>query len=103
METRSQLLESLPVVSVQELVKEQMSEVPENYVCVQPKAVVNDGEMSTTILPTLPTISMKHLLSVDKTLSAKELEKLHLACRDWGFFQVRNETLMIETNAELMK
>lgn len=71
-----------PIVSVQELVKDAMSEVPEIYIC-------RDGEVSENSYDTIPFISMEKLLSQDKTLSVNELEKLHSTCKDWGIFQVR--------------
>lgn len=85
-------MSTLPTGIVQELVmKRHMSEVvPESYVCVDER-----DQLATTLPPTFPIISMKHLLSDDEALSVNELGKMHSACKDWGFFQVSNETLMI--------
>ena len=72
---------SLPVPSVQELVKQPMSKVPERYIRPNqvPPVVSN-----TTSLPQIPVVDMGKLLSEDAT----ELEKLDHACKEWGFFQV---------------
>ncbi|KAF5752778.1 protein SRG1-like [Tripterygium wilfordii] len=73
------------MISVQELIKEPLTLIPQQYIRF------GDQEPSTTILfdrsnllPTLPILDMKQLES------GSELQKLHLACKDWGFFQVVN-------------
>ena len=72
---------SLPVPSVQELVKQPMSKVPERYIRPnQDTPVVS----ITTSLPQIPVVDMGKLLSEDEA----ELEKLDHACKEWGFFQV---------------
>ncbi|KAJ0082916.1 hypothetical protein Patl1_10085 [Pistacia atlantica] len=76
---------SLPVPSVQELVKEPLTTVPPRYVRPHqdPPFVSN-----ATSLPQVPVIDLKKLLSRDLTDS--ELDKLHRACKEWGFFQLIN-------------
>lgn len=75
---------SLVVPSVQELVKEPLTRIPPRYIRLDQDPPVISSSLSSN--PELPIIDMKLLLSPDSVDS--ELEKLHLACRDWGFFQV---------------
>ncbi|KAF9620868.1 hypothetical protein IFM89_015109 [Coptis chinensis] len=79
---------SLIVPSVQELAKEQIDVVPPRYIRPdQDHPVLLDP----TFLPTVPVIDMKILLAHDSVESMHpELEKLHYACKHWGFFQVVN-------------
>jgi isopenicillin N synthase-like dioxygenase len=42
----------------------------------------------TSSLPQIPVIDLAKLLSQDLNLKGHELEKLHYACKEWGFFQV---------------
>ncbi|KAD3640452.1 hypothetical protein E3N88_29675 [Mikania micrantha] len=81
MEPRGRSLgSSLLVPSVQELVKEPLSEVPSRYVRTDQEPMV------TSCLPSeLPVIDMERLLSHGS--ADYELERLHHACKDWGFFQ----------------
>ncbi|KAJ0084416.1 hypothetical protein Patl1_29963 [Pistacia atlantica] len=75
-------------------------------VTVAPSLSVSDGvrvtgrkEQSTldppiathdSCLPSVPVIDLQKLASVDY-----ELERLHLACREWGFFQIINHGVSI--------
>ncbi|MFS8003166.1 putative codeine 3-O-demethylase [Helianthus anomalus] len=88
MERRS-LGSSLLVPSVQELAKEHISEVPPRYVRTDQDPVVTSW--LTSARPKDPIIDMQRLLSPDS--ADYELERLHLACRDWGFFQLKNHGL----------
>uniref|UniRef100_A0A7N2LS88 Non-haem dioxygenase N-terminal domain-containing protein n=1 Tax=Quercus lobata TaxID=97700 RepID=A0A7N2LS88_QUELO len=73
---------SLPVPCVQELAKEALTTVPPRYVRLdQDPPFVSD----TSSLPKVPVIDMQSLTSKD--LMDRELEKLHHACKHWGFFQ----------------
>ncbi|XP_058767492.1 protein SRG1-like [Vicia villosa] len=76
---------SLLVPSVQELAKDNISTVPPRYVQSQlEELIINeiDGILE------IPVIDMKKLLSLE--FGSEELAKLHLACKDWGFFQLVN-------------
>ncbi|KAL0011519.1 hypothetical protein SO802_006627 [Lithocarpus litseifolius] len=76
---------SLPVPCVQELAKEALTTMPPRYVRLdQDPPFVSD----TSSLPQVPVIDMQRLTSKD--LMDKELEKLHHACKHWGFFQLIN-------------
>ncbi|CAK7350319.1 unnamed protein product [Dovyalis caffra] len=89
------------VFSVQELIKEPIISVPQQYVHLnQQNPTVSEF---TGPLPTLPTIDFKQLVSVDTT--DLELERLHSTCKEWGFFQLVNHevcsSLMDELNHEI--
>ncbi|KAJ0082311.1 hypothetical protein Patl1_10278 [Pistacia atlantica] len=75
---KTNIWSSLPVPSVQEL----LTTVPPRYVHPHqdPPFVSN-----ATLWPQVPVIDLKKLLSGDLTNS--ELDKLHRACKEWGFFQ----------------
>ncbi|GAV82240.1 2OG-FeII_Oxy domain-containing protein/DIOX_N domain-containing protein [Cephalotus follicularis] len=73
---------SLLVPCVQELAREPLSTVPPRYVRADQDSVVISN---TTSLTQVPVIDMQSLVSRDS-----ELEKLHNACKEWGFFQLIN-------------
>lgn len=76
---------SLIVPSVQELAKEPIEKIPPRYVRDdQESPVVSDANSFSMI----PVIDLQNLLT-GKFMDS-ELEKLHLACKEWGFFQVVN-------------
>lgn len=75
---------SLLVPSVQELVKENISIVPTRYIQPQHEEELVISEDDST--HQIPVIDMEKLLSVE--FGSSELAKFHLACKDWGFFQV---------------
>jgi len=76
---------SILVPSVQELAKEPLTKVPERYVLPDHETVVLSN---TTSSPQVPVIDLAKLLSQYLNLKGHELEKLHFACKEWGFFQV---------------
>ncbi|KAJ0081776.1 hypothetical protein Patl1_10083 [Pistacia atlantica] len=76
---------SLPVPSVQELAKEPLTTVPSRYVRSDQDPT---STSNATSLPPLPAIDLQKLLSGD--LMDLELDKLHHACKEWGFFQLIN-------------
>ncbi|KAJ8430345.1 hypothetical protein Cgig2_008438 [Carnegiea gigantea] len=85
-QTRTQL-KSILVPSVQELARESLEKVPDRY--IRPF-----DDQDRPILPLddrvhdlhVPIVDMEALLSGD----GQELQKLHLACQEWGFFQLIN-------------
>ncbi|RHN42319.1 putative thebaine 6-O-demethylase [Medicago truncatula] len=79
---------SILVPSVQELAKESLTNVPERYVLSDQDIVVLSNPTSS--LPQVPVIDLAKLLSQDLNLKGHELEKLHSACKEWGFFQLVN-------------
>ncbi|XP_010273389.1 PREDICTED: protein SRG1-like [Nelumbo nucifera] len=76
---------SLLVPSVQELVKQPIVEVPPRYIRVRQDPPIISDDSS---FPAVPIIDIQSLLSGDFVNS--ELERMHSACKEWGFFQVAN-------------
>ena len=73
----------MPVPSVQELVKEIPSTVPPRYVHSDHEPpIISDN----TSLPQVPVFDMQRLFSSE--FIDLKLEKLHHACKEFGFFQV---------------
>lgn len=72
---------SLIVPSVQELAKKHLIKIPPRY--VHHPSVVSDGDLFP---PSLPVIHLQSLTDGDEA----ELDRLHTACQQWGFFQVIN-------------
>lgn len=73
---------SLLVPSVQELAKQPITKVPEQY--LRPSDQDPIIVTNTTSLPQVPVIDLNKLVSGDTS----ELENLDYACKEWGFFQV---------------
>ncbi|XP_055807991.1 protein SRG1-like [Solanum dulcamara] len=80
---------NLKAPSVQELAKRQLASVPPRYVYDDIEKISYNSSM---LLPQLPVIDMEKLLSNvgDGHDGDLELERLHFACKEWGFFQVVN-------------
>lgn len=73
---------SLLVPSVQELAKQNLTNIPDRYVRPQLESpVISAGEE-------VPVIDLQKLISGDAMDS--EQQKLHSACQQWGFLQVIN-------------
>ncbi|GAU38694.1 hypothetical protein TSUD_54420 [Trifolium subterraneum] len=73
---------SLLVPSVQELAKDKILTVPPRYIQSQHEELVISKDDS---ILEIPVIDMNNLISLES--GSSELYKLHLACKDWGFFQ----------------
>lgn len=84
---------SLSVPSVQELAKDPLlTTVPSRYVRHDQDPII-PYTTTSSLLPQVPIIDMNKLLLYssdhhDQEFMDSELEKLHLACKEWGFFQV---------------
>ncbi|XP_059439776.1 oxoglutarate-dependent flavonoid 7-O-demethylase 1-like [Corylus avellana] len=76
---------SLPVPCVQELAKETTATVPPRYLRPDQDP---PNIFDTTCLPQVPVIDMQKLFSPE--FMDSELEKLHHASKEWGFFQLIN-------------
>ncbi|XP_028758709.1 protein SRG1-like [Neltuma alba] len=78
---------SLIVPSVQELAKKEITEIPDRYIRPdqQQEIIVSESDD----LPEIPVIDMQRLIT-EESASSEELAKLHLACKNWGFFQLVN-------------
>ncbi|MCL7050297.1 hypothetical protein MKW94_014420 [Papaver nudicaule] len=80
---------SLSVPCVQELAKQSLAEVPARYIRTDQEGLTSLSGMSM-IDQTVPVIDLQKLLSPELITSELELERLHSACKEWGFFQVQN-------------
>uniref|UniRef100_A0A2P2N4W6 Uncharacterized protein n=1 Tax=Rhizophora mucronata TaxID=61149 RepID=A0A2P2N4W6_RHIMU len=83
--TSKQFGGSLPVEKVQELASRNLKDAPLRYI----RPDVEFDEVSIDKSLQIPVIDTSKL--VDNQLGQddnKELAKLHVACRDWGTFQV---------------
>ncbi|XP_020219231.1 protein SRG1 [Cajanus cajan] len=85
--TPANLKSSLSVPSVQELASQRPERVPARYIRDQ------DGDDIIATYPFdpslhVPFIDMAKLVNADT--QQHELQKLHLACKDWGVFQLIN-------------
>ncbi|XP_031393856.1 protein SRG1-like [Punica granatum] len=76
---------SLPVPWVQDLAKDKLGVVPEKYVRTEQDPLIIPDSAS---LPQVPVIDLQKLTSGDSVDS--ELQRLHHACKEWGFFQLIN-------------
>ncbi|KAK8682997.1 hypothetical protein V6N13_039073 [Hibiscus sabdariffa] len=72
---------SLLVPCVKELAKKPLKHVPPQYVRTDEDSPIVSH---TNLSPQVPVIDMEKLSSGD------ELEQLHYACKEWGFFQLIN-------------
>ncbi|KAK1423666.1 hypothetical protein QVD17_18973 [Tagetes erecta] len=96
METKGIILgDSLLVPCVQELAKAPITKVPARYIRPDQDSPIISSLPSS--MPQVPIIDMARLLSQDSVHS--EVEKLHRACKDWGFFQLINH----EVSCSLLK
>ncbi|KAG9447588.1 hypothetical protein H6P81_013716 [Aristolochia fimbriata] len=95
---------SLLVPSVQELAKEPMKKIPPRYVRPELNSgIVVDssaGRGSDQYIE-IPVIDF-HNFHLGDSSAASELEKLHLACKHWGFFQLVNHGVK-SSSVEKMK
>ncbi|OMO80310.1 Oxoglutarate/iron-dependent dioxygenase [Corchorus olitorius] len=79
---------SLLVPCVRELAKKPQLKVPRQYVRTDEDFTL---PTSTQYLPQVPVIDFKKLVYKDM-----ELQQLHHACKDWGFFQLINHGVSSE-------
>lgn len=99
---------SLIVPSVQELAKQTLTEVPSRYLRSDqdPPIIISYESENVTPLESVPVIDLQNLLSQQPTIGESELDSLHSACKQWGFFQVKktnnynNNNLLFKCNRE---
>ncbi|PHT71030.1 hypothetical protein T459_26134 [Capsicum annuum] len=80
----------LKAPNVQELAKQQLATIPPQYI---QDNVEKTSYSSSMLLPQIPVIDMEQLLHGHDHDS--ELQRLHFACKEWGFFQVVNHGVSI--------
>lgn len=76
---------SLPVENVQNLASNYIKEIPQRY--IRPEIEVD--EISVDDSSHIPVIDMDNLTTNNSSYE-NEMMKLHQACKDWGFFQVKH-------------
>jgi isopenicillin N synthase-like dioxygenase len=76
---------SLPVENVQDLAARVNKNVPDQYL----RGDTEMGEVLSSESLQIPVVDMSKL-NGNQSDHDTELEKLHLACKDWGFFQLIN-------------
>ncbi|KAH7512710.1 hypothetical protein FEM48_Zijuj12G0119500 [Ziziphus jujuba var. spinosa] len=81
---------SLLVPSVQELAKDPIINVPSRYLRPDQDPTVISDHDHLCFPDKIPAVDYYNLISGDSATASLELEKLHLACKDWGFFQLVN-------------
>ncbi|PIN04818.1 (S)-norcoclaurine synthase [Handroanthus impetiginosus] len=99
MEVEGRLTEfgsSLKVPNVQEMAKGKLSSVPARYVRHDPD---HPTLSDTSSLPEIPVIDMEKLL--DSATMESELQRMHNACQEWGFFQKERLSVATFLNADL--
>ncbi|KVH91899.1 Non-heme dioxygenase N-terminal domain-containing protein [Cynara cardunculus var. scolymus] len=86
---------SIPVANVQALASEEMKDIPIRYVRpeIQSEEVLTDESLQ------VPVIDFSKLSVAGKPGYDDELAKLHVACRDWGFFQLINHGVLERIDA----
>ncbi|KAI3740317.1 hypothetical protein L2E82_30745 [Cichorium intybus] len=99
---------SLIVPSVQELAKKPISKIPPRYVRHdnQKHPLISSDDPSIPFVPVIDLHSLFATASESSTYSF-ELNKLHTAAKEWGFFQVINhgvsESLLEDFKREVLK
>ena len=75
---------SVPVPNVQELVRQDPLQVPERYIRNLEDSDRPKNTDTSHLSLMIPVIDLSSLIIGDR----EELNKLNLACQEWGFFQV---------------
>ncbi|KAJ4849965.1 hypothetical protein Tsubulata_004858 [Turnera subulata] len=81
---------SIIVPSVQELAKESITNIPPRYVRLDQDPRNISTFPDNVPLLSVPIIDLQRLDVEGDSKDSVELERLHSACKDWGFFQVLN-------------
>ncbi|MCL7034922.1 hypothetical protein MKW94_013051 [Papaver nudicaule] len=96
---------SMIVPSVQEMAKQPILEIPGRY--LRPDLTTTDADSNVscnTASTVIPVIDLQSLLAPE-LIGEMELDRLHSACKEWGFFQLVNHevscTLVEEVKAEI--
>ncbi|KAI3691736.1 hypothetical protein L6452_31538 [Arctium lappa] len=77
---------SIPVDNVQALASKDLKDVPIRYI----RPEIESDEVLTDESLQIPVIDISKLCVARERGYDDELAKLHVACRDWGFFQLIN-------------
>ncbi|RZC85856.1 hypothetical protein C5167_026533 [Papaver somniferum] len=80
----------MSIPSVQELAKLTLAEIPSRYICTVENLQLPVGASVIDDHETVPVIDIENLISSEPVTEKLELDRLHSACKEWGFFQVVN-------------
>ncbi|KAF4347021.1 hypothetical protein G4B88_011448 [Cannabis sativa] len=101
---------SIPVPLVQELAKEignnKNKVVPLRYQHPNQDSIIYNNTTFSSSSSNIPIIHFNKLVSSDKSTMESELQKLHLASKDWGFFQLVDHgvsPLLVENVKEMVE
>ncbi|RZC52578.1 hypothetical protein C5167_021007 [Papaver somniferum] len=83
------------VSNVQEFAKQSPGEVPAPYIRNDQDPMINNISGTCMLDQTVPIIDLQKLLSPVPIIGESELDQLHSACKEWGFFQVVNHGIDI--------
>ncbi|KAM5573304.1 S-norcoclaurine synthase 1 [Rosa sericea] len=83
---RKDLGGSLPVENVQALASNNLKDIPRRY--LRPEAEIEQISIEDSLQ--IPVVDMDKLIGNIPLFHDDELAKLHLACKEWGFFQLIN-------------
>ncbi|XP_023752820.1 S-norcoclaurine synthase 1 [Lactuca sativa] len=83
---RSEYGGSIPVDNVQALASKDLKDIPIRYI----RPEIESEEVLTDESLQIPVIDISKLAVAGKPGYDDELDKLHLACKNWGFFQLIN-------------
>ncbi|KAI3804335.1 hypothetical protein L1987_25797 [Smallanthus sonchifolius] len=77
---------SIPVANVQALASKDLKDIPIRYIRpeIESEEILADESLQ------IPVIDISKLTVIGQPGYDDELAKLHVACRDWGFFQLIN-------------
>ncbi|XP_026437369.1 codeine O-demethylase-like [Papaver somniferum] len=76
--------------TVQELARQSLAEVPTRYIRYDQDTLSNNISGTSSTDQSVPVIDLQKLMSPEPNIYELELDKLHSACKVWGFFQVVN-------------
>ncbi|RZC50088.1 hypothetical protein C5167_018509 [Papaver somniferum] len=82
------LANGMSVPIVQELAKLTVGEIPSRYICTDGNLLTMGA--SVIDYETVPVIDLQNLQSREPVIEKLELDRLHSACKEWGFFQLLN-------------
>nr|XP_043627330.1 S-norcoclaurine synthase 1-like [Erigeron canadensis] len=83
---RSEYGGSIPVDNVQALASKDLKDIPIRYI----RPEIESEEVLTDESLQIPVIDISKLIVAGQPGYDDELAKLHVACKDWGFFQLIN-------------
>ncbi|KAK9096242.1 hypothetical protein Sjap_021739 [Stephania japonica] len=95
------IINSVPLAleSVQVLASKNLGTIPSRYIRHDLVQKV-DHEI---LVKEIPVINLSKLIDSDAGFSQEEMDKLHLACQEWGFFQLVNHGVAEEVMKKMIE